>query len=37
MMRKMRQFRRRINYNVIYQSSIDIKKRRKKLNKCIIQ
>ena len=32
----MRRFRRRINYNIIYQPSINIKRRRKKLNKCII-
>ena len=37
MMREMRRFRYRINYNIIYQPSIDIKKRRKKLNKCIMQ
>ena len=37
MMKKMRQFRRRINYNVIYQSSINMRKRRKKLNKRIMQ
>ena len=33
----MRRFRYRINYNVIYQSSIDIRKRHKKLNKRIMQ
>ena len=33
----MRRFRRRINYNVIYQSSINMKRRRKKLNRRIIQ
>ena len=32
MMKKMRRFRYHINYNVIYQSSIDMKRRRKKLN-----
>ena len=31
-MKKMRRFRYHINYNVIYQSSINMKKRRKKLN-----
>ena len=32
----MRRFYYRINYNVIYQSSINMKRRRKKLNKRII-
>ena len=32
----MRRFRRRINHNVIYQSSINMKRRRKKLNRRII-
>ena len=32
----MRRFRRYINHNVIYQSLINMKKRRKKLNKRII-
>ena len=32
MIKEMRRFRRRINHNVIYQSSIDIKRRHKKLN-----
>ena len=32
----MRRFRYHINYNIIYQSSINIKRRRKKLNKRII-
>ena len=35
-MKKMYRFRRHINYNIIYQSSINMRKRRKKLNKCII-
>ena len=33
----MRRFRYRINHNIIYQSSINMKKHRKKLNKRIIQ
>ena len=33
----MRRFRYRINYNVIYQLLINMKRRRKKLNKRIIQ
>ena len=33
----MRRFRYHINYNIIYQFLIDIRKHRKKLNKCIIQ
>ena len=37
MIKRMRRFRRRINYNVIYQSLINMKRRRKKLNKRIIQ
>ena len=32
----MRRFRYRINYNIIYQSLIDMRKRRKKLNRRII-
>ena len=32
----MRRFRRRINYNVIYQLLINMRRRRKKLNKRII-
>ena len=32
----MRRFRYHINYNIIYQPSINIKRRRKKLNKRII-
>ena len=32
----MRRFRRRINHNIIYQFLINIKRRRKKLNKRII-
>ena len=35
-MREMRRFRHHINYNVIYQSLINIKRRRKKLNRRII-
>ena len=33
MMREIHRFRRRINHNVIYQPSINIKRRRKKLNR----
>ena len=36
-MKKIRRFRRRINHNIIYQSSINMRKRYKKLNKRIIQ
>ena len=32
MIKEMRRFRRRINYNIIYQFSIDMRRRRKKLN-----
>ena len=36
-MRKMRQFNRRIYRNVIYQFTINIKRRRKMLNRRIMQ
>ena len=36
MMKKMRRFNYRIRYNVIYQSTIDIKRRRKILNRRIV-
>ena len=36
MIRKMFRFRRRIRRDVIYQFSINIKERRKKLNKRIV-
>ena len=36
MIRKMCRFRYRINYNIIYQLLIDMRKRRKKLNRRII-
>ena len=36
-MKKIRRFRYHINYNVIYQSLINMRKRRKKLNKRIMQ
>ena len=37
MMREMRRFNHRIRYNVIYQFIINIKKRRKMLNRRIVQ
>ena len=37
MMKKMRRFNRRIRRNVIYQFMINIKRRRKMLNRRIVQ
>ena len=36
MMKKMRRFNRRIHHNIIYQFMINIKRRRKMLNRRIV-